>query len=237
MDRQAGSFRIPLPPGVTVNNVGFHAVEHHNEPINAVGGVPIDNAPWTSNLIADVEITWSTTTNPIRWGTMYNFRFDADAEPGEVTATLGLFKPGTPTSVSGTTVGPTACNPALCDDGNLCTDDGGCGPAACTHAYNANPCDDADECTADDTCLQGACVGTALVILHGDIWPEGGDGRVDVDDLMQMVLAFGIIPVDPDADIYPCPPDQDGNVDVDDIMAIVAAYGFIPLCTDPCPLQ
>ena len=37
--------------------------------------------------------------NALRWGTLYNFRFDANAAPVAGTVTLGLFKPGTPTSM------------------------------------------------------------------------------------------------------------------------------------------
>jgi hypothetical protein len=45
-------------------------------------------------------------SNPLRWGTMYNFWFDADAPPVETTATVGLFKPGSPATLSGSTLGP-----------------------------------------------------------------------------------------------------------------------------------
>ncbi len=115
MDRQVGSFSIPLPGGSIVSHVGFHAVEHHDEPFNAPGGVPIDNAPWTA-AVTGAAVTWSTTTNPLRWDTLYNFRFDADSAPGDVAAALGLFKPGTPTSLTGTTTGPSG-PPPVCGDG------------------------------------------------------------------------------------------------------------------------
>jgi hypothetical protein len=233
-DRSVGSFSIPLDPAITVQNIGFHDVEYHSGELQ-------DNTDWTAT-VTSTAITWETTpysvnqnANALRWGTLYNFRFDADAPPSRVGATIGLFKPGTPASVEGSTDGPTICNPALCDDTNPCTDDGGCGPAACTHTYNANACDDADGCTANDTCSAGACIGTAIVVLHGDIYPAGGDDQVDVDDMVRMVEAFGNPPVHPEGDIYPCPPNLDGVVDVDDIGAIVAAFGYMPLCADPCP--
>src|SRR4029077_4312410 len=35
----------------------------------------------------------------IRWGTLYNFRFDADQPPQTASATVGLFKTGSPTPV------------------------------------------------------------------------------------------------------------------------------------------
>jgi hypothetical protein len=47
----------------------------------------------------------------------------------------------------------------MCDDGNVCTDDG-CDPASgCTHIANNAPCDDGDACTTGDACAAKACVG------------------------------------------------------------------------------
>jgi len=103
MHRKAGSFHIPVPSGATVSNVGFSAVLHHDE--------PFQNTAWTS-VVDGLGVTWSTTNNPIRWGMLYNFRFDCDAPPGDVTTTVGLYEPGTPTSISGTTRGPFLVNPA-----------------------------------------------------------------------------------------------------------------------------
>jgi hypothetical protein len=98
MDRQIGSLSIPIAPGTIVTNVGFHAVEHHGEPFNTKDpdAVPIDNAPWTS-VVTDTAITWSTTTNPIRWNMLYNFRFDASAPDESLPVTVGLYRAGDPT--------------------------------------------------------------------------------------------------------------------------------------------
>jgi hypothetical protein len=103
MHRKAGSFHIPVPSGTTVTNVGFSAVQSHDEPFS--------NTPWTS-VVDSTGVTWSTTNNPIRWGMMYNFRFDADIVPGDVTVTVSHYEPGTPTSISGITQGPFRANPA-----------------------------------------------------------------------------------------------------------------------------
>ena len=58
----------------------------------------------TSQLAGD--LTWNSETfaqnpnaNAIRWGTMYNFRFDADQPPVDVNATVGFFKNGEPIEV------------------------------------------------------------------------------------------------------------------------------------------
>jgi hypothetical protein len=109
MDRQVGSFRIPISPDSAVSNIGFHAVEHHGEAVNTADpdAVAIDNAQWSAEVFEDA-IVWSTETNPLRWGTLYNFRFDSDTPPVSTTVTLGMFRAGTPATVSGTTIGPDA---------------------------------------------------------------------------------------------------------------------------------
>ncbi len=107
MDRQVGSLSIPIPAGAFVTNTDFHAVEHHGETVNTADpdAVAIDNAPWHAEVFEDA-IVWSTETNPLRWGTLYNFRFDADVPPAATTATLGMFRSGAPNTVSGSTMGP-----------------------------------------------------------------------------------------------------------------------------------
>ncbi len=65
-----------------------------------------DGTPWTGAVTA-AGVRWDTVdyaTNPnanaLRWGTLYNFWFDADAPPQSATlAELLLFKPGTPASI------------------------------------------------------------------------------------------------------------------------------------------
>lgn len=94
-DRSAGSFRVPVPAGVNVQNIGFHDVADHS-------GAPYDTTDWTA-VLANGYLTWSTTPyvqnpngNALRWGSLYNFRFDADAPPIEGQIDIGLYKPGTP---------------------------------------------------------------------------------------------------------------------------------------------
>lgn len=96
-DRSAGSIQVALPAGTTVQNPGFHDVHHHS-------GEPYSTADWTFTTASN-GVSWSTTphatdpnANALRWGTMFNFWFEADATPGDVT--IGLFKPGTPSQVT-----------------------------------------------------------------------------------------------------------------------------------------
>lgn len=60
-----------------------------------------------------VAITWSTTSyavdpnaNALRWGTLYNFRFDTNVPPEPSAVRLDLFKPGIPHQIWIATIGP-----------------------------------------------------------------------------------------------------------------------------------
>lgn len=98
-DRSANSFTVDFPGAASITNAGFHAVNHHS-------GEPYAATPWTIDTSTPGQVTWSTDTfatdpnaNALRWATTFSFWFDADAPPGGITNTLGLFKPGTPTEV------------------------------------------------------------------------------------------------------------------------------------------
>jgi len=100
--RSGASFSIPIQTGATATNLGFHAPPYHS-------GEPYSNAPWTMTANT-AEITWASpqtfqqnqNTNALRWGTMYNFWFTSPVAPAPNTgsATLGLFRPGTPSAVA-----------------------------------------------------------------------------------------------------------------------------------------
>jgi len=100
-DRCAQSFTIQFPTSATVSNIGFHDVDHHS-------GEPLAITDWVYSTVFPGFLTWSTQTysqnvsaNALRWGTLFNFRFDSDARPETVnTVQIGLFKPGTPTSLT-----------------------------------------------------------------------------------------------------------------------------------------
>jgi hypothetical protein len=108
LDRAIQSFSVPLIPGVNISNIGFHAPPQ--EP-----GWPNDgtfnnqgysSTPWTLTQ-ASGSITWNTETfaqnqnaNAIHWGTLYNFRFDADQPPQSANATVDFFKTGSPMTIA-----------------------------------------------------------------------------------------------------------------------------------------
>ena len=71
-----------------------------------VGNTGFSSAAWTSTQTAG-SLTWTSETfaqnqnaNAIRWGTLYNFRFDSDHPPQTANATIGFFKTGSPITVA-----------------------------------------------------------------------------------------------------------------------------------------
>ncbi len=111
--RSGGSLSIPIPAGAQISDVGFHDVDYHT-------GEPYDNTDWDS-VVGTNSIVWSSpetfaenqNSNALRFGTLYNFWFTADVQPSVGSATLGLFRPGTPSAISfdvplpeGTLAGP-----------------------------------------------------------------------------------------------------------------------------------
>lgn len=103
-DRSMGSFAVPAAPGVEVTGLGFHDVGYHSG--DGPGNVDFSGADWEAVRDA-AGASWATdpyevnqSANALRWGTLYNFRFDAAQAPEEGSVTLGLFKPGTPVSVA-----------------------------------------------------------------------------------------------------------------------------------------
>jgi hypothetical protein len=83
-----------------------------------VGNAGFSNAAWTPNQVLD-SLTWNTETfaqnpnaNAIRFGTMYNFRFDSDRPPQAAMATVGFFKTGAPITVAIQAPAPDVCTGA-----------------------------------------------------------------------------------------------------------------------------
>ena len=122
LDRGIQSFRVPmlLLPGVNgtgpgPQNIEFHAPPQHPGFANdgTQGDAGFSSAEWSPSLDG-VSLTWSSETfaqnqnaNAIRWGTLYNFRFDSNAAPQAADATIGFFKTGAPITVAIQGPGPT----------------------------------------------------------------------------------------------------------------------------------
>ncbi len=108
LDRGIQSFSVPLNVSANIINIGFHAPPQ--EPGWSNDGTENNqgyaSTPWTVTQTAD-SITWNSETfaqnqnaNAIRWGTLYNFRFDSDQPPQTGDATIGYFKTGSPMTVA-----------------------------------------------------------------------------------------------------------------------------------------
>ncbi|MDZ4771733.1 MAG: hypothetical protein SGI72_01225 [Planctomycetota bacterium] len=123
-DRNGGSLSIPVPSNVVVTNAEFHDVEYRNGDGNASAN--FTNTDWTMTRSASA-VTWACETqavdanaNALRWGTTYNFRFDANTAPIAGLATLGLWKVGAPLSVTAAVEVPSSGTAFT----NVCVGDG-----------------------------------------------------------------------------------------------------------------
>jgi len=156
LDRSLRSITIPIAAGVTVSGVGFHAPLNHAAEANADN---YSNDPWQVSQDG-ASITWSTDlfpvdplANAVRWATMYNFRFDANAPPQSVVASVGLYKTGGTTSAA--TVAPSALGFQDCNDNSIddrCDLDcaaPGCGVPGCGQSADCTENGIPDECEAD----------------------------------------------------------------------------------------
>ncbi len=100
--RSGGSFSIPVG-SATITNIGFRDVDYLNG--DGEGNVNYSGTDWTATNSGGV-LTWATQTeaqntnaNALRWGTTYNFRFDANVAPVAGTANLGLWRAGSPSAL------------------------------------------------------------------------------------------------------------------------------------------
>jgi hypothetical protein len=108
LDRAIQSFSVPTGDGVTLSNLGFHAPPQHPgwASDGTVGNAGFSSAAWGPNQ-TPASVTWASETlaqnpnaNALRWGTLYNFRFDSNRPPQAATATVGFFKTGAPITVA-----------------------------------------------------------------------------------------------------------------------------------------
>lgn len=93
LDAAIGSFGVPVATGVLVSAQGFTDVAYHS-------GDVFDGTDWAT-VRTPGAVEWSTATfaenpnaNALRWGTLYNFRFDCAHPPVPGSVTVGLFKSG-----------------------------------------------------------------------------------------------------------------------------------------------
>jgi len=199
MDRKVGSFSVPVVPGTIVTNIGFHGPDSSERLASEDTVAPIDNPysndPWPG-VFADGAVSWTTVDNPIRWNTLYNFRFDANVPPLEGTslATVGLFEAGTPDQLPAKTIVPHVGPPDCDGDGveDECELDCGEPDGAC----------DVPGCGTSDDCNDNG--------LPDDCEPDcNGNGIADECD----VPPLGSFDTDCNANLIPddCEPDCNDN--------------------------
>ena len=130
MDRAIQSFAVAVGSGATISNIGFHAPPQQPGWTfdGTAGNTGFSTAPWTQTQTSNL-LTWSSETlaqnenaNAIRWGTLYNFRFDSNRPPQLVNATVGFFKVGSPITIQ--VQGPSAPAVPVTVSGRVATSTG-----------------------------------------------------------------------------------------------------------------
>jgi hypothetical protein len=170
-ERSIGSFSVPLDGNIQLSNIGFHDVDYHSN--DGEGSVTRDGTDW-SHTVSATEIKWQTTpyanntnANAIKWGTMYNFRFDANSPPTTGPLALGTWK------VVGTVQALNSVVPSPV------------GPVKCISDINGdNQTNVADLLAVIGA--WGACPGCPADVNN--------DGQVNVSDLLIVIGAWGPCP-------------------------------------------
>jgi len=146
-DRGASAFSVPISPGITVSNTGFHDVPYHSGDGfgSVIGNLKnIDGTDWPVttdscsvhwNVVPLVAPNDPRNTNYLRWGTMYNYRFDSNVPPttGNVTLTYWKTAAGLPATIDVSTVIP--CSPPAIN--SIASQNAVCGSAFASSAPTA----------------------------------------------------------------------------------------------------
>jgi hypothetical protein len=122
--RSASGFAVPIPACATVVSTGFRDVFYHS-------GEPYSGTDWAGTTTS-AAVSWNSipfavdvNANALRWGTMYTYRFECDAGPTSNQATISLFRPGTPGTITVSVVAPgyCGCHADVDGDGDVDSDD------------------------------------------------------------------------------------------------------------------
>jgi hypothetical protein len=99
-DRGVQAIELPFGASASFSNAGFRDVDYHS-------GEPFDGTDWSASFTPGAGATWATSSyasnpnsNALRWGTTYVVSFDSSGPPVSGSATLTLFKPGTPATLA-----------------------------------------------------------------------------------------------------------------------------------------
>ncbi|HRW53678.1 MAG TPA: PQQ-dependent sugar dehydrogenase, partial [Phycisphaerae bacterium] len=121
-NRGVSGIRVPVSPGASVTNIGFHDVDYHDG--DGEGNVSRDGTDWigahTGNAVTWTMVDVGANSNALLWGTMYNFWFDTNVDPVSGSLSMSHWRAGTPTISSGTTIIPQGgANPIDCNDNGV----------------------------------------------------------------------------------------------------------------------
>lgn len=115
-DRSIGGISVPVSGYASVTNIGFHDVDYHSG--DGLGNITRDGTDWPSTdwatQYASEKVAWTVAQdfatdnngNGLRWGTLYNFRFDANLAPTTGDISLSQYK--VVNNLSATTTIPSA---------------------------------------------------------------------------------------------------------------------------------
>ncbi|MCH8880450.1 MAG: hypothetical protein IID34_11270 [Planctomycetes bacterium] len=165
----ARGFEVPVPDKVVVSGMGFHDVDYHSGDgdLATGGGGNYDGTDWPATdgvgtLSWDMQVVGGyDNSNALRWGTTYNFRFDANTPPESVVVAIKHYRPTQgPDFITATTLGPSpdvsdcpnACSGhGICESGS-CVCDAGWDGSDCSIPICETPCQNGGTCTAPNTC-------------------------------------------------------------------------------------
>jgi hypothetical protein len=180
-DLSIQALNVPRGDGVSIMNVGFHDISYHDG--DGPGDVNFDGADWMATNGASA-VSWATSTfaqnpsaNALRWGTMYNFRFDANVAPSTGMLTLATFKTVGSVSVQAEVPGNPVAGPFCFGDGTgavacPCNNTGALGHGCANSQNPAGALLTAAGTTAPDTLTltsSGQIPGAFSILLQGNL--------------------------------------------------------------------
>ena len=231
-----------VEPNCSPITAGTGAVSFANAQVHAFGNYSTSGITVTSGTVDSIGSGSMTgrITNPAAGAVKLDqvamasqtFVVDpADLPPGVTALTIVI----QPTLTNTTFSGPFALNANdfdFDDDGvfdfcDTCTDTDSDGFGNPNFVHNTCAVDNCPEVfNPDQLDTNGNGIGDACKPpppCPQDIVPKGGNGTVDVDDLLLVINSWGAC-VDCPADISPAPNGND-TVDVDDLLAVINAWG------------
>ncbi len=105
LDRQVREFTVPVPETAVVQNIGFRDID--KDATNEWVGTFVDGkVQWATG------VQGSSTANPLKYSSVFNFRFDANVPPAPGLIKMGLFKSGSNPELTAATRAPLNLQPA-----------------------------------------------------------------------------------------------------------------------------